>query len=195
MGASQGGHQRGGSKGRYREPDSVQGQYWDEETGLHYNRYRYYDPAAGRFLSKDPIGLLGGENLHLYAPTPTGWTDPNGLQRTPHVGACADDAARSALNSVNDKSIRKNKEYGGLIYEKGGKYYATIPVAGTGRTFKPLAALPQVPKGATVVGDYHTHGDYSVLGKNGEVIRTSDARRDDFNSDEFSRADKDLTWT
>ena len=38
-----------------------QGQYFDEETGLHYNRYRYYSPYVGRFVSKDPIGLLGGE--------------------------------------------------------------------------------------------------------------------------------------
>ena len=56
-----------------------QGQYLDEETGLHYNRHRYYDPYAGRFASKDPIGLLGGVNLHQYAPNPLQWTDPLGL--------------------------------------------------------------------------------------------------------------------
>ncbi|WP_225723152.1 DUF4329 domain-containing protein [Burkholderia cepacia] len=54
-------------------------------------------------------------------------------------------------------------------------------------------ALPQVPKGATIVGDYHTHGDYSVLGANGEVVRTSDPSRDDFNSDDFSRRDKEIS--
>ena len=36
-----------------------QGQYFDVETGLHYNRFRYYDPDVGRFVSQDPIGLVG----------------------------------------------------------------------------------------------------------------------------------------
>ncbi|NES11940.1 RHS repeat-associated core domain-containing protein, partial [Pseudomonas laurentiana] len=41
-------------------PLRFQGQYYDHETGLHYNRYRYYDPLTGRFISKDPIGYAGG---------------------------------------------------------------------------------------------------------------------------------------
>lgn len=56
-----------------------QGQYYDEETGLHYNRFRYYDPECGRFISQDPIGLLGGVNNYQYVPNPTGWVDPLGL--------------------------------------------------------------------------------------------------------------------
>ncbi|MGS0468147.1 RHS repeat-associated core domain-containing protein [Cobetia marina] len=40
-------------------PLRFQGQYHDEETGLHYNRFRCYDPAAGRFTTQDPIGLMG----------------------------------------------------------------------------------------------------------------------------------------
>ncbi|ADI91352.1 hypothetical protein AOLE_12325 [Acinetobacter oleivorans DR1] len=60
-----------------------QGQYFDEETGLHYNRYRYYSPYVGRFISKDPIGLLGGSNIYAYAPNPVGWVDQLGLAKTP----------------------------------------------------------------------------------------------------------------
>lgn len=57
-----------------------QGQYFDGETGLHYNRYRYYSPYVGRFISKDPIGLLGGFNVYSYAPNPNNWIDPLGLR-------------------------------------------------------------------------------------------------------------------
>ncbi|MFA8330139.1 RHS repeat-associated core domain-containing protein, partial [Burkholderia ubonensis] len=60
-------------------PIRFQGQYHDDETGLHYNRHRYYDPDTGRFISKDPIGLAGGINVYQYAPNPTGWIDPLGL--------------------------------------------------------------------------------------------------------------------
>ena len=58
-----------------------QGQYYDEETGLHYNRHRYYSPYVGRFISKDPIGLLGGHNVYAYAPNPVEWVDPRGLTK------------------------------------------------------------------------------------------------------------------
>ncbi|WP_345945850.1 RHS repeat-associated core domain-containing protein [Pseudomonas sp. 15A4] len=62
-------------------PIRFQGQYHDHETGLHYNRHRYYDPKVGRFISKDPIGYSGGLNLYHYVPNPTGWIDPLGLAK------------------------------------------------------------------------------------------------------------------
>ena len=43
------------------------GQYFDAETGLHYNYHRYYDPTLGRFIQPDPIGLAGGLNLYEYS--------------------------------------------------------------------------------------------------------------------------------
>lgn len=58
-----------------------QGQYHDHETGLHYNRFRHYDPAVGCFVNQDPIGLWGGEINALYAPNPSAWVDPFGLNR------------------------------------------------------------------------------------------------------------------
>ncbi|WP_257220812.1 RHS repeat-associated core domain-containing protein, partial [Acinetobacter sp. YH12218] len=56
-----------------------QGQYYDSETGLHYNRYRYYEPHSARYVSKDPIGLFGGLNNSSYVKDPNQWVDPLGL--------------------------------------------------------------------------------------------------------------------
>nr|WP_310634469.1 RHS repeat-associated core domain-containing protein [Paraburkholderia sp.] len=67
-----------------KNPLRFQGQFVDEETGLHYNRYRYYDPNTGRFVSKDPIGLAGGVNVYQYAPNAVEWVDPLGLARIPN---------------------------------------------------------------------------------------------------------------
>jgi RHS repeat-associated protein len=55
------------------------GQYEDEETGLYYNRFRYYDPEAGRYVGQDPIGLAGGSALYRYVFDPVFWADPLGL--------------------------------------------------------------------------------------------------------------------
>ncbi len=55
------------------------GQYEDEETGLYYNRFRYYDPEAGRYVSQDPIGLVGGLALYAYPHDPLTAFDPLGL--------------------------------------------------------------------------------------------------------------------
>ncbi|MDE1150578.1 MAG: RHS domain-containing protein [Azospirillaceae bacterium] len=60
-------------------PLRFQGQYHDTETGLHYNRHRYYAPAQGRFINQDPIRLRGGSNIAAYAPNPIQWVDPLGL--------------------------------------------------------------------------------------------------------------------
>jgi RHS repeat-associated protein len=56
------------------------GQVFDAETGLHYNYYRDYDPATGRYVQSDPIGLAGGINTYAYAAnSPTMLVDPLGL--------------------------------------------------------------------------------------------------------------------
>ena len=64
---------------RIDQPLRFQGQYCDTETGLHYNRHRYYDPQVGSFITPDPVGLIGGTNSYRYTPNPIQWVDPYGL--------------------------------------------------------------------------------------------------------------------
>ncbi|ROP59946.1 RHS repeat-associated protein [Enterobacter sp. BIGb0383] len=59
------------------------GQYRDSESGLCYNRFRYYDPDGGCYISPDPIGVLGGESNYGYVHNPVGWVDPFGLAGCP----------------------------------------------------------------------------------------------------------------
>jgi RHS repeat-associated protein len=63
-------------------PIRFQGQYYDAETGLHYNLHRYYSTEIG-YIAKDPIGLEGGVNLYQFAPNPLTWIDPWGLTKAP----------------------------------------------------------------------------------------------------------------
>ena len=65
------------------QPFRLQNQYFDEETGLHYNLFRYYAPECGRFINQDPIGLAGGNNLYLFAHNVTVWIDILGLTNIP----------------------------------------------------------------------------------------------------------------
>ncbi|WP_283122259.1 RHS repeat-associated core domain-containing protein, partial [Neisseria sp. HMSC066B07] len=62
------------------QPFRLQNQYFDEETGLHYNLMRYYEPEAGRFVNQDPIGLTGGSNLYQFSLNSLTWIDPLGLK-------------------------------------------------------------------------------------------------------------------
>ena len=61
-------------------PFRFPGQYEDSETGLYYNRFRYYDPEAGRYVSQDPIRVLGGISLYTYVKNPLASADPYGLR-------------------------------------------------------------------------------------------------------------------
>ncbi len=63
-------------------PIRLPGQYEDSESGLYYNRFRYYSPQDGGYINRDPIGLLGGFNLYDYPRNPISWVDPFGLAGT-----------------------------------------------------------------------------------------------------------------
>ena len=65
---------------RFYQPLRFPGHFYDAETGLHYNRFRYYDPSLGRYLESDPLGISGGENLYAYTDNPLRDVDVLGLR-------------------------------------------------------------------------------------------------------------------
>lgn len=88
-------------------PLRFQGQYFDEETGLHYNRHRYYSPDTGRYTTADPIGLAGGLNNYQYVVNPTGWVDPLGLEQC--SGNCAGNYVYRALTPEQEVQALNNE--------------------------------------------------------------------------------------
>ena len=177
-------------------PIRFQGQYYDSESGLHYNHFRYYDPKTGRFISQDPIGLLGGINHYQYAPNHINWVDPLGLSckeeghQVEKRFNTSDDAALHIMKQANPMSKRDNLEYGGLIFkDASGKYGYTGPIVGTEDGVNPFDGSAKVPNDTAEVGYWHTHGEYSAFDQHGKIVRTGDPSLDDFNSDHFSSQD------
>ncbi|UAN60404.1 RHS domain-containing protein [Serratia sp. JSRIV004] len=96
------------------QPLRFQGQYFDAESGLHYNRYRYYSPETARFITPDPIGLAGGLNQTQYVPNPTGWVDPLGLANA--LGDCP-----PSIKFINPKTIQYSQDSINPHFSDGNK--------------------------------------------------------------------------
>ncbi|MGY3682658.1 RHS repeat-associated protein [Streptomyces sp. TE33382] len=71
------------------------GQYYDPETGLHYNHHRHYDPETARYLTPDPLGLTPAPNPATYVHNPHTWADPLGLAPVYHEFYSVQDAANA----------------------------------------------------------------------------------------------------
>lgn len=87
-------------------PFNFMGQYFDGESRLFYNHFRYYDAAFGRYISQDPLSVSGGTNLYIYPTDPLGWIDPLGLMPTftckSRWTACQQWYAREKIKAVNE---------------------------------------------------------------------------------------------
>ena len=90
-------------------PFRFQGQYHDRETGLHYNRFRFYDPETAAYTSQDPLVVRGGLNLYAYTANPTIWVDPLGLTsgypvlaEVPYTRSYGDEMVAMAKPSTKD---------------------------------------------------------------------------------------------
>ncbi len=112
------------------------GQWQDAESGLCYNRFRYYESETGMYLVSDPLGLLGGEQTYRYVPNPCGWVDPLGLAASSKISSLMDyigdgrrvsghtgflDGVRLSRSQINN--IAKEMEKLGIkVIRKADKY-------------------------------------------------------------------------
>jgi RHS repeat-associated protein len=125
------------------------GQLADDETGLHYNRFRYYSPDAGQFISPDPIAFEGGSNFYRFAPNPTNWIDPLGLY-------CGKDGCTKVLRAVTPEQAEAIRAGKGIDKPKPAhKTTPTQHVAGTKHSRDPWSSTTRSPASAEY---FATHG-------------------------------------
>ncbi|NPE50584.1 hypothetical protein E0I03_05230 [Dickeya dadantii] len=113
-----------------------QGQVYDAETGLYYNRHRYYDPELGQYISADPIGLAGGLRPQGYVHNPMEWVDPLGL-----VGCPVKKYEVSTYNDLKNRSVSGDELD---IHHAMQKHPAGQVVPGYDPKTAPSIAIPKV---------------------------------------------------
>jgi RHS repeat-associated protein len=171
-------------------PFHFMGQIVDEETSLHYNRFRYYVPMTGRFTRQDPFGLAAGLNLYTYPTNPLNVVDPLGLagltlkikcvpSEPPPFTPCEQAALQTKIGIMNANlsnqgrkarctSCRDNEQKDYFINTCGGKvpkgwqvdHIQELQVGGGDLCCENLMAIPQRPNGSCGSQIYHQVKNY-----------------------------------
>ncbi|MER5359653.1 RHS repeat-associated core domain-containing protein [Streptomyces sp. NPDC002785] len=173
------------------------GQYFDAETGLHYNFNRYYDPCLGRYITTDPLGLAPAVNHYAYVPNPFILTDPLGLagcEADPTWGGrvvFTRDAhgrpyemhatiTRDMLDQGTDarQSIKPSGFIHGTRYNQGRGHMLANMLGGSGDTLDNLFTITQNPTNTPVMRDleqsiYNAVKGDARQGIPGEIVQYS----------------------
>ncbi|EKE4587324.1 RHS repeat-associated core domain-containing protein, partial [Escherichia coli] len=120
----------------------------DEESGLYYNRHRYYDPLQGRYITQDSIGLKGGWNFYEYPLNPVQYIDPFGLADMNFYdeGIRRNVSLHAATDKINIPGVFTigGHGYPGFITDENGNYETAEGLA------KRIRANPRYKKGMSV---------------------------------------------
>nr|WP_237691236.1 DUF6531 domain-containing protein [Streptomyces sp. SID7834] len=169
------------------------GQYFDPESGLHYNRHRHYDPESGRYLSPDPLGLVPAPNAATYVDNPTRWVDPLGLAQCPHRGGEHSHSVVLGVNQEPDNAsnslaahLRANGDPGAHTYngpdyagvEESGPIWMTNVMAAVGDRGTTLSiTLDGMPNSRGEYGNWNTPETivdaFQTAARNGQPFGTA----------------------
>ena len=138
-------------------PFRFQGQYEDGETGLYYNRFRYYDPNSGTFISQDPISILGGFNIYAYVHDVNSWVDVFGLSKYSPIEVLERKVYQNSADfgggvptfvdpivGKTNPTVQKLLDAGASNYDLMSKGYAPIGIDGKQINDITLSVLNQV---------------------------------------------------
>lgn len=146
------------------------GQWRDAESGLCYNRFRYYEPESGMYLVSDPLGLQGGANTYAYVPNPCGYVDPLGLAFCPRMQKSLQKLADRAVADIinNPKLAQELMSAGSYAHLKNATelYAASFGKAVERRMAQLIQDNPKLSKLVDHTGQ--------ARGENGKFISSPD---------------------
>jgi len=147
-------------------PFRYQGQYEDIETGLYYNRFRYYSSDTGSYLSQDPIGLEGGmQNLYSYINDSLILIDVFGLSGGPSTVFTSSDGLTLQVKNIQDLSHLSDKELTKIYHANNNpKGSGKSPINAKGETIilhhqkqQNIGPIIEMPRSAHNLGNKKQH--------------------------------------